>query len=317
MIIGFSIDKVEVLPKTRYTQKETYLAYLNVLNADIYSDVVIRKGTIRIDGHLAAIPLTGLDDVLSPGKDYDKIEIDSTILPLYLPKLKGRYVSGDLPLRRGRFSKPSAVIGPGSQGLGNQQSLFQLSLNRLYEMLLLKSGHDRVATMNENSQTNAYLTMMGNHLRERVNLDFESEFDKHSAVNNFKTNTLPLLKKVPTELPIKMLRLEQASLGQYDFNRSGFPMAIMARFEKHDVFSGKLEGLPDFKAMTFLPMDKNTAKKLSDRLNDRREVFVVQELTIRKVLPENQRNPPEEAIGRHESLVIYFDKQLTEPLYRF
>lgn len=317
VIIGFSIDRVEVLPKTKYTQKETYLAYLNILNADIYSDVLIRKNEIRIDGHLAAIPLTGLDDVLLPGKDYDKVETHATVLPLYLPKMKGRYVSGDLLLRSGRYSKPIADAGVGGQTQGGRNSLFRLSLNRLHEMLLLKSGHDHAAALTANNQTNAYLGMMANHLRDRTYLEFESEFDKHAAVNNFKIKTVPLLKQVPTKLPIKMLRVERASLGRYDFDKSGFSMAIMAKLERHDVFPGKLEGLPDFKAMTFLPIDKAKAKVVSDRLNNRREVYVVQELTINNVLPISYGKPSEEAIGRHESLVFYLDKQLTEPLYRF
>ena len=317
VIIGFSVDRVEVQPKTKYTSEDTYLAYLNILSADIYSDALIRKNETRIDGHLATIPLTDLDDLLIPGKDYDKIEIHTALLPLYLPKLNGRYVSGDLLLRRDRFSKPTAFIGTGIQGIGAQVSLFQLSLNRLYEMLLLRSGHDQAAAMNENSQTNAYLAMMVNHLRESSIPDFESEFDKHTAVNNFKTNTLPLLKTVPTELPLKMLRIEQASLGQYDFVKSGFPMAIMAGLENHDIFPGKLEGLPDLKATKFLPMDKTRAKAVSDRLNKSRVVYVAQELTIDNVLPERHRKLPDEATGKHESLVIYLDEQLTEPLYRF
>jgi hypothetical protein len=317
VIIGFSIDKVDVLPKTRYTLKETYLAYLNILSADIYSDVVIRKNETRIDGHLSSIPLTGLDDVLAPGEDYDRVEVHATVLPLYLPKMKERYASGDMLLQSGRFSKPIADIGPGAPMQAGRGSLFRLSLNRLNEMLLLKSGYDHAADLTGNNQANAYLGMMANHLRDRTKLEFESEFDRHAAVDNFKTMTVPLLKKVPTKLPIKMLRVEHASLGQYDFNKSGFPMSVMARFEQHDVFPGKLEGLPDFKAMRFLPMDMTRAKTLSDRLNNRREVYVAQELTISKVLPMSHGKPSEEPIGKHESLVIYFDKQLTEPLHRF
>jgi peptidoglycan hydrolase-like protein with peptidoglycan-binding domain len=144
------------------------------------------------------------------------------------------------------------------------------------------------------------------------------EFARRKALEAFKSQVLPELTAVAPDLPIRITTVVAATLGEYDFERHGFPVRYDSRnrpFPTPSSFSSD-QGRPwrndqDFYALPdFLPMDEQAAEALLHEQRDERgrvvtAVYLAASGTLDRAGPDSQS-----LVFRVDTLSLFDDAAL-------